>query len=142
VSVKPAVTSAPASLRGHSVLVVDDEEGIRELVVEGLSARGMAVESVASSEEALAVLSTRSFDAILCDFNLPSLSGEALFERLREQPGGSPARFVFMTGDLLDAAALDSFARRGARVVQKPFQLAGLAALLGEVLEPIGIKAP
>ncbi|MFY9528658.1 MAG: PAS domain S-box protein [Candidatus Acidiferrales bacterium] len=140
--VKPAVTSSPASLRGHSVLVVDDEEGIRELVVEGLSARGMAVESVGSSEEALAVLSTRSFDAILCDFNLPSLSGEALFERLREQPGGSPARFVFMTGDLLDAAALDSFARQGARVVQKPFQLAGLAVLLGEVLEPIGIKAP
>jgi CheY-like chemotaxis protein len=133
----PVRLAAPASstLRGHSVLVVDDEESIRELVAEGLSVRGMAVESVATSEEALVLLDTRSFDVILCDFNLPGLNGDKLFERLRALPGGSPATFVFMTGDLLDATAQESFAERGARVVQKPFQLAGLAALLGEALE-------
>ncbi|MGA8103331.1 MAG: PAS domain S-box protein [Candidatus Acidiferrales bacterium] len=128
-------TAATSALRGHSVLVVDDEESIRELVAEGLSVRGMAVESVATSEEALVLLGTRSFDVILCDFNLPGLNGDKLFERLRALPGGSPATFVFMTGDLLDSTAQESFTQRGARVVQKPFQLAGLAALLGEALE-------
>jgi PAS domain S-box-containing protein len=132
--VRPAAAAA-STLRGHSVLVVDDEESIRELVAEGLSVRGMAVESVATSEEALVLLGARSFDVILCDFNLPGLNGDKLFERLRALPGGSPATFVFMTGDLLDAAAQESFTQRGARVVQKPFQLAGLAALLGEALE-------
>jgi PAS domain S-box-containing protein len=132
--VRPAAP-ATSTLRGHSVLVVDDEESIRELVAEGLSVRGMAVESVATSEEALVLLGTRSFDVILCDFNLPGLNGDKLFERLRALPGGSPATFVFMTGDLLDATAQESFTQRGARVVQKPFQLAGLAALLGEALE-------
>jgi PAS domain S-box-containing protein len=137
--VRPAAP-ATSTLRGHSVLVVDDEESIRELVAEGLSVRGMAVESVATSEEALVLLGTRSFDVILCDFNLPGLNGDKLFERLRALPGGSPATFVFMTGDLLDAAAQESFTQRGARVVQKPFQLAGLAILLGEALEAQAVK--
>ncbi|MFZ0636162.1 MAG: PAS domain S-box protein [Candidatus Acidiferrales bacterium] len=124
-----------AGLQGHSILVVDDEDSIRELVSEGLAARGMAVETVTTCEEALAMLSIRQFDVILCDYNLPGLSGEQLFTRLCARPGGGPERFVFMTGDLLDSTAMDSFGQRGARALQKPFHLSGLASLLTEVLD-------
>lgn len=96
----------------------------------------MTVEGASSSEKALEILSSRAFDAILCDFNLPGLKGEELFERLRKEKGGSPARFVFMTGELVDPATVNSFQQRGARVLQKPFQLSGLAAVLTEILEP------
>ena len=44
-------------------------------------ARGMKVEGAASSEEALSHLAGNSYDVVLCDFNLPGLSGEQLFER-------------------------------------------------------------
>jgi hypothetical protein len=40
-----------------------------------------------------------------------------------------------MTGDLLEARVVESISSRGARTIQKPFQLAGLANLLAEVLE-------
>ena len=47
-------------LRGRSVLVVDDEESIREIVQEGLAARGVKVDCAANSEEALLLLSTHA----------------------------------------------------------------------------------
>jgi PAS domain S-box-containing protein len=134
----PAVSSA---LLGRKVLIVDDEESIREIVQEGLSVRGMQVESAGSSEEALAFLATNTCEILLCDFNLPGLNGDQLFDRLRSQAGDSTPRFVFMTGDLLDPSTVASFAARGAHVLQKPFHIAALVTLLTELLQEQPVKS-
>ncbi len=134
----PAVSPA---LRGRKVLIVDDEESIREIVQEGLSARGMHVDSAGSSEEALAFLATNTCEILLCDFNLPGLNGDELFEKLRGQSGDSIPRFVFMTGDLLDPSVIASFAARGAHVLQKPFHVAALVTLLTELLKEQPVKS-
>lgn len=123
-------------LRGHTALVVDDEESIREIVQEGLSARGMTVEGVASAEDALAHLATNTYDVVLCDYNLPGLNGEQLFNQLRARTNNAAPRFVFMTGDMLDPAIISSFGERGALVMQKPFHIAALVTLLTEILQP------
>jgi len=125
--------SRAAELRGHSVFVVDDEESIREIVQEGLAARGMIVEGAASSEEALAHLTAQDYEFVLCDFNLPGLNGEELFDRVRSQ--GAGPRFVFMTGALLDPAQVAKFEKKGASVLQKPFHVAALATLLTQLLQ-------
>ena len=130
----------PAALKGHSALVVDDEDSIREIVQEGLTARGMQVEGAASSEEALSHLGGNSYDVILCDFNLPGLSGEELFERLRSEAGSSAPRFVFMTGDMLDPETIAAFGEKGAYVMQKPFHVSALASLLADLLAPQPVK--
>jgi PAS domain S-box-containing protein len=122
-------------LRGHSALVVDDEDSIREIVQEGLSARGMTVEGVASAEDALAHLASNSYDVVLCDYNLPGLNGEQLFEQLRARTNSAAPRFVFMTGDMLDPAIISSFGEKGALVMQKPFHIAALVILLTEILQ-------
>jgi PAS domain S-box-containing protein len=127
--------SGSAELRGHSVFVVDDEESIREIVQEGLAARGMIVEGAASSEEALAHLTTHQYEFVLCDFNLPGLNGEQLFDRIRSHAQGTAPRFVFMTGALFDPAQIAKFEKRGASVVQKPFHVAALATLLAQLLQ-------
>src|ERR1700719_3426218 len=124
-----------AELRGHSVFVVDDEESIREIVQEGLAARGMIVEGAASSEEALVHLTTHQYEFVLCDFNLPGLNGEQLFDRVRSHAQGTGPRFVFMTGALFDPAQIAKFEKRGASVVQKPFHVAALATLLTQLLQ-------
>jgi len=129
-----------SELQGHSVLVVDDEDGIRELVSDGLAARGMAVETVTTCEEALSILAIRHFDIILCDFNLPGLSGEAFFEELAKRSDSLASRFVFMTGALLDAAAMKSFRERGARIIEKPFQFASLVAVFAEIVARQPVK--
>jgi PAS domain S-box-containing protein len=136
-----AATAAPSALRGRKLLIVDDEESIREIVQEGLLARGSIVESAGSSEEALSLLAANTYEVVLCDFNLPGLNGEQLFERLRAQAGISTPRFIFMTGDLLEPSTIASFTASGAHVLQKPFHIAALATLLSELLQEQPIKA-
>ena len=139
----PARNASPVSLAlsGRKLLIVDDEESIREIVQDGLSARGMHVECAASSEEALALLAGNTYDVVLCDFNLPGLSGEQLFERLRTQSENSVPRFVFITGDLLEPSTVASFAERGAHVLQKPFHISALATLLSEFLQDQPVRS-
>jgi DNA-binding response OmpR family regulator len=64
------------------------------------------------------------------------MNGEKLFEELRAKLGSALPRFVFMTGELVDSSAVARYNERGARVLQKPFQISGLAALLAELLQP------
>ena len=60
----------PTVLKGISVLVLDDEESIRSLLEEGLSAHGLTVSCAASAEEAATLVSVRSFDALLMRFEV------------------------------------------------------------------------
>jgi CheY-like chemotaxis protein len=99
------------------------------------------VEGATSAEDALAHLAAHSYDVVLCDFNLPGLNGEQLFDRLRSQSHSSPPRFVFMTGDMLEPALVSSFNENGAHVLQKPFHIAALANLLTELLETQPVKS-
>ena len=134
---KPAATrplAGSSPLHGHSVYVVDDEESIREIVQEGLGARGMTVEGASSSEEALAHLAHRNYDFIICDFNLPGLNGGQFFERARSQKGNAHTKFIFMTGALLDTDTAAKFTQSGAALLQKPFHIASLATLLVELV--------
>jgi two-component system chemotaxis response regulator CheY len=121
--------------------VVDDEESIREIVQEGLAARGMIVEGAASSEEALSHLIAGHYEFVLCDFNLPGLNGERLFERVRSQLQSATPRFVFMTGALLDHSQVTQFQEKGASVLQKPFHVAALAKLLTQILQSQAVIA-
>jgi CheY-like chemotaxis protein len=127
--------AGPASLRGHSALIVDDEEGIREVVQESLSSRGMQVHAADSSEAALAYLGKNSCEVIVCDVNLPGMNGEKLFEELRARLGSALPRFVFMTGELVNPDVMERYRRNGASVLQKPFQISALVTLLTELLQ-------
>ena len=113
-------------LSGCNVLVVDDEEGIRELVSDGLAARGARVEVAASGEEALCLFDTRAYEVVICDVNLRNparrdfrpgvvLPLEQWAGRFAAQP---KVLFLFMTGELVEKA---SICPRGVRTLQKPF---------------------
>jgi PAS domain S-box-containing protein len=134
---RPAVAApaGKAQLQGHSVFVVDDEESIRELVQEGLSGRGMIVEGASSSEEALTLLPKRTYDFVLCDYNLPGMNGDQFFEKLRAQNLAAKSKFVFMTGAMFEPSEMALFREKGASVLQKPFHIAALASMLVELLQ-------
>jgi PAS domain S-box-containing protein len=123
------------ALAGHTALVVDDEEGIREIVQEGLTARGMKVEAASTAEDALALLAAKHYDVVLCDFNLPKLSGEELFNRLRERPAHVLPHFVFITGELVDSERIAQLGKKGASILQKPFRVPDVARLLGNFFQ-------
>jgi PAS domain S-box-containing protein len=128
--------SAPSDvLSSYTALVVDDEEGIREIVQDGLSAHGMKVESAATAEDALALLAKNSYDVVLCDFNLPTQSGEQLFEQLQKQQA-APPHFIFMTGEFVDSARAARINQKGVAILQKPFRVHEVAKLLASLLQP------
>jgi PAS domain S-box-containing protein len=122
------------SLRGRSVLVVDDEEGIREIVEGGLSARGMQVATSDSAEAALSYLESHLPDVVISDFHLPGLTGTQFFDKVRDRFGGAAPSFIFITGELVDSNGDSKWGEKGASILQKPFQISGLAEHLVKVL--------
>ena len=70
----------------RSILVVEDEEDIRELVSYTLLKEGYQVASVASGEEALSIAEAKPPDLIVLDLMLPGLDGVTVCQRLRANP--------------------------------------------------------
>lgn len=124
-----------------SVLVVDDEESIREMIREGLSARGFQVHGAASVEEALSLMERHSFHAVLCDLNLRAggsaeTSGLSLYAAVANATAAGKRKpfFLFMSGELAASAVTEGLAQAGARTIQKPFRISDLIAILTEAL--------
>jgi len=144
----PEVVAQNASpLQGRWILVVDDEESILELVEEGLSARGVIVDCAATGQQALTLATGRTYDAVLCDLHLANsgqsvISGREIFERLSGGPEGNKPLFFFMTGDLMESSARESLCRNRARLIQKPFPISELVALLSEALQTADRELP
>jgi CheY-like chemotaxis protein len=126
---------------GYSILVVDDEESIREMIREGLAARGFNVQTAASVEEALSLMERRPFHAVLCDLNLRAGagaegSGLGLYAAVTNatRTGERKPFFLFMSGELAAAAVTEQLAQAGAQTIQKPFRISDLIAILSAAL--------
>ncbi|MFI5315809.1 MAG: PAS domain S-box protein [Myxococcota bacterium] len=130
------LSAASAALpRGQgTILVVDDERGVREVARRSLEAAGYAVLLAADRGEALAHVRAHpgGISAILLDLSLGSDSGEALLGALRELAGATP---VLATSGYAADQALERLAARGVSgFVQKPFTATSLATSVAAAL--------
>jgi DNA-binding NtrC family response regulator len=117
----------PAEAR-PAVLVVDDEELIRDTLAEYLSGEGFTVVACASAEEALERAARQRFDVALCDVQLPGLDGLALLERLGRL---SPETFVLLiTAYATVENAVEAFQRGAHDYLMKPILLDEVLAKL------------
>jgi PAS domain S-box-containing protein len=123
-------------LKGRSILVLDDEESLRSLLFEGLTARELHVDCAATLDEALAFVAKRSPDAILCDLNLSQdgnhVSGKLAAERLFSASGSRKPALIYISGDLIEASEPSGDSTKP-RHLQKPFRISDVLALLQEV---------
>jgi two-component system NtrC family sensor kinase len=136
---------AAGSLSGRSILVLDDEESLRMLLEEGLSAQGMRVNCAATTEAALAHVRQSSYDVVLCDLHLSAggftVDGRDAAVRLLEAAGPQKPLVIFMTGDLLEN--LPGAAGSSHPIcLQKPFRISDVLALLKDVLSAAPAEAP
>jgi len=131
------VRPAADLLRGRAVLVLDDEESLRMLLQEGLSAHGLRVGSAATTEEALALLERSSYDAFLCDLHLSSggffVNGRQAADRILKAAGAQKPALIFMTGDLVEGSQ-EAEGQSEPVCLQKPFRVSDVLSLLREVL--------
>jgi CheY-like chemotaxis protein len=123
------------SEEGKLILVVEDEEAVRELACDILEMYGFRFLAAGGGDEALAQLAEHgdSIDLVLTDMLMPGLSGRQLAGRIRED---HPAmRILFMTGLAGDPAAEDEAVGPGEWVLEKPFSPDQLAEKVQEVID-------
>jgi len=117
--------------KGWRVVVVDDEEALRETVCEYLTGQGFSVRSASGGRELDVLLATEAADLILMDVHMPREDGLSLARRIRS---GGPTPIIMLTAadDIVDRVAglevgADDY-------VVKPFDLRELKARIRAVL--------
>src|SRR5438067_1181475 len=107
------------------VLVVEDEEPIRDVIRDVLEDNGYRVLRATNGAEALAVLEGQRPDAVVLDLLMPVMHGWDFMEAYLEKTGGQPIPIVVVS---VNPALPRSFNRFGVyRVVGKPFDVSELA---------------
>ncbi len=113
---------APAAIgRGRHALVVDDEPSIVDLVTTLLRQRGWQVDVAAGGRSALERLRDGRYDLIVTDVRMPDGSGEELYRVATSHQQDLVGRFVFITGDTVNAEAWRFLETTRAPVIEKPF---------------------
>ncbi len=116
-----------------TILVVDDDRDICNLLTDVLEGEGYAVQAVMDGQAALSALRHQPFDLALVDILLPGLSGLDLLKRLKEQV---PAMPVILITCKQDPETILQALRAGAgEYVTKPFDLAYLRAAVRQALD-------
>ena len=120
--------------RTQQVLLVEDSDLVREMLVKTLQLQGHRVRTARSAEEALEQVEGQQldFDVLVTDVMLPGIHGPALAERLRMLRPGRPV--VFMSGYDFDFISRDQRVTDGVFLLQKPFPPAALAEKVRQAL--------
>ena len=116
------------------VLVVDDEEGVRQVVRSMLTSLGYQVVLAGNGREAVEYYEARGseIDLVILDLTMPAMDGETCFDELRKQNPG--IRVIVSTGHAVDQTA-QRLLDRGARgFVQKPFVKTELSEAVAQAL--------
>lgn len=128
------VPSLIAAQGEGSILVCDDDAGIRTVVCEHLTRQGYSVIEATSGENALALAIEHTPEAILLDLYMPGLSGWETLQRLRNTPATANIPVVILS--VLSPTLRSELAGDAQGWVQKPFNENLLFAELGRVLRP------
>jgi excisionase family DNA binding protein len=106
---------------GPLVLIVDDDERLREYVRVNLEMEGYAVREAGSADEGLEVLNELSPDLILLDVMMPQVDGWEMLRRVQERHGVGAIPVIMFSGKV-DATSMQEAEARGAQgFLGKPF---------------------
>lgn len=126
--------ATPRAGYGESVLVVEDEEAVRMLVVDALRELGYTMLEACDSKSALPLLQgARRIDLLVSDVGLPGLNGRQLAEIARQYRPG--LQVLFMTGYARNAEIRGEFLDDGMDLLTKPFTVDELALRVRTMLE-------
>jgi CheY-like chemotaxis protein len=127
----PTEDEIPAAATA-SILVLEDEEHIRTMLVEALSGAGHRVESASDGLTGLARFQGGAFDVVLTDLSLPECSGLDVARSVKRMRPETPVVLITGWGHLLDPERLrDSGVDL---MLVKPFRLERVLSVLGDAL--------
>ncbi|MGH1414587.1 MAG: PAS-domain containing protein [Pelagimonas sp.] len=118
------------------VLVLDDEEGVAQLVADLLTDEGLHVTKMTNPRKALRLVASQTFDAVVSDFKMPDMDGRSFFEAARALVPEIATRVGFMTGDAMSAHVAAFLVQSGCPHIEKPIVKEELMALLAQISAP------
>ncbi len=116
-----------------TILVADDEELIRRVLIDTLSERGYQVEAVETGAQAWALLQNQPFDLAFVDIRMPELSGLDLL--LKVQEAHIETAVIIVTAQTTLTNAIEAMKRGAFDYLAKPFDLDDVQALASRALE-------
>lgn len=122
------------------VLIVDDEPGIRFALKRWFERQHWTVSEAGDGQTAMTILlasddaSDSRVDLVICDLHLPLVSGEELLRTLMASRPEIAARLILSTGDSVSGAPPGSTLATHPHVLQKPFDLTTLKALVATIV--------
>jgi CheY-like chemotaxis protein len=120
-----------------SILVVDDEAAVRELLVDILETDGYEVTTAENGEQALKEFEQKSFKAVFTDVGMPGMSGWELARIIRERNATIPLAVVTGWGESVSSD--DQEAAKVDWVVSKPFAVDRISEIGMEIAERSGM---
>jgi signal transduction histidine kinase/ActR/RegA family two-component response regulator len=137
----PQKLSVPLTLvrgtKAPGILVVDDEECVRNLLVDILESEGYEVTLAQNGEEALKLFDPRRFKAVFTDVGMPGMSGWELARAIRERDGDMPLAIITGWGEAVSSAEKET--AKIDWVVTKPFSIHQICEIAGEVAQRNGM---
>jgi signal transduction histidine kinase/ActR/RegA family two-component response regulator len=137
VAALPEARRAAAPRAGVRILVVEDDDSVRESMVESLEALGHKVTQAADGEAGLHALKESRPDLIITDYLMPGMTGAELVQRARVLLPGVPT--IIATG-YADMKAIEQVIGDD-MLLRKPFQLSELAAAVEKAVFRLGNEA-
>jgi PAS domain S-box-containing protein len=125
---------APRAEAGETVLVVEDEPVVRDLIVEVLGDLGYQALEAGDGPSGLKLLqSKRRIDLLITDVGLPGLNGRQLADQAREKR--PELKVLFITGYAENATLANGFLEPGMAMITKPFAVDGLMRKIRQLIE-------
>jgi CheY-like chemotaxis protein len=120
------------------LLIVDDEPGLREMLLFGLEKRGYEVTTAGDGQEALQRAREHSFDLVVCDIMMPGKNGVEVLQSLKElQPD---LEIIMATGYATLETAVQSMKNGAFDYITKPYSLGHLCTVFDKALEHRRLK--
>ena len=120
------------------ILIVDDEECVRELLIDILESEGYKVIQAENGEEALKLFDAQPFKAVFTDVGMPGMSGWELARAIRERDEQVPLAVITGWGEAVSSSEQET--ARVDWVITKPFSIDRISELAGEIALRNGIE--
>jgi two-component system NtrC family sensor kinase len=118
----------------HRILVVDDEDNLRDVLVEVLRRDGHEVDSAVDGVEGLRRAEAQRYDLVITDLRMPNLEGPDLYRAVRQRYADDPPRVIFMSANTGIEEYATFLAETGEPALEKPFNLADMRQVVLQVL--------
>jgi two-component system NtrC family sensor kinase len=117
-----------------SILIIDDEDSLRNYISEVLSLEGYVIKACSKGEEAIQLLKTNDYDIIISDIKMPGMNGRDIYDFISEKKPELIEKILFITGDVLGKRTQSFLRTTKCNYIEKPFEIDKLLNEINEIV--------